>query len=189
METIKNNLTKTWKGPVKEDFMKGVLIYERQVQAVLYKYLIDWLPKSYEVWVEPVIYLEKYNLDKVKTDMVFCHGQKMIGVLELKFKPWEYIPFEGDLEKLSLFHTASQSEPSLALGYVPYSPIWENQLSNGKKLSYIIEKNLLKIMVTFGRPESGAFNLNNQKPPSNFFHLIGYFKSSDEFTFESKYYN
>lgn len=87
-----NNLIKAlisiWENDIETKFKQGKLVYERQLQADLYHLLKSKLSNKYDIWVEPVIYMEDSILHLTKPDLIITTGLNIIGVIELKFKPW-----------------------------------------------------------------------------------------------------
>ena len=177
MIQLEDLLIKIWIEEIPPRFEKGLLTYERQLQAEFYHRLKLCLPDGYEVWIEPVIYLADYNLNKVKPDIFITKDDKIEAIIELKFKPWEYPEFHFDINKLLTFDNISNENLQIAFGYIPRSHIWNVQ--KGKQnVQYKLTQEHLNVYVVFGKPDSGAFNTNNYQKPKNFLLLYGYIKEN-----------
>lgn len=174
MKRTRDLLTKIWMEDIPKRFSKGLLTYERQLQAEFYYNLKQFLPNDYEVWIEPVIYLVEYELNKVKPDIFVTKGDEIVAIIELKFKPWEYPEFHSDIAKLLRFDQISKEKLSFSFGFIPISHIWNIQ-KGGNTLSYRLTENHLNVFAVFGKPDSGAFDSNNfDEKPNNFLLLHGH---------------
>lgn len=183
MNQTKQLLIKIWKEEIPVRFAKGLITYERQLQSELYNKLKQLLADDYEVWVEPVIYLAEYDLNKVKPDVFITKGDEIVAIIELKFKPWEYPEFHPDIDKLLRFDKISNGNVSLPFGFIPTSHNWKVQ-KGGKSLSYRLTNDHLNVFIVFGKPDSDAFTSSNfKKKPNNFLLLYGHIKESSEVIF------
>ncbi len=148
---------KLWQNDIKEHFQNGYITWEHQLQAQLYHLLKIKLTNEYEIWVEPVIYLKNYGLDKVSPDIIITKGNIIIAALELKVKTWESPLFKGDIEKLERLKSVPPYE-KIELGFIPVTNNWENQRDfEEKKLKFTIDKQLLTIMAIIAKPDSDVF--------------------------------
>ena len=174
-QTITNALSEMWTGAIREKFLSGTLIYERQLQAELYRLLKERLSVSYEIWVEPVIYLQEHNLNKVKPDIIITHEQSVVAVIELKFSPWKEADHKGDLDKLHLFTQAAKEQATIPLSWEPTHPNWEIQKQNIK--TYSLDQNLLPVFMAVSTPAAYAVKQATWKEvqvPENLLHLAGW---------------
>lgn len=172
MKTLKKVITDIWTNKLSDKFSKGLLTYERQLQAELYYQLKLQLSDEYEIWIEPVVYLSEHGLDKVKPDIFITKGDTIVGIIELKFKPWEHPKYQGDINKLIKFDLASDKNLSLPFGYKPTSSDWKKQISS-EMVRFNLTQDHLNCFIVFGKPDSEAIKPNH-RGPKNFIHLYGY---------------
>jgi len=183
METFLKIFKSTWELDVKHRFEKGFLTYERQLQAFLYKNLKTRLSCDYEMWIEPVIYLKDYMLDKVKPDIIVTKNANIIAIIELKLGTWSYPSFKDDLDKLFRFKNAAEKTETIILGWIPKSEIWQKQQEiKGCELKYSLDKNVLLILAVIARPDSEAIT----KEYENITRFVGYLKPNEESEFKMK---
>jgi len=183
MKRLEKEIIRIWKEDIKQKFLSGTLVYERQLQAELYSCLKYRLNEDYIVWVEPVMYLEKYDLGKAKPDIVITKKDEIIAINELKFKPWEFPMFKHDIEKLEKFQNVANDGAIIQLGIIPQSPNWNEQKESEKFLKFKIANNFLKIFSVVGHPDSSAINLESIINAKGFLHLFGYFKDDNNINF------
>jgi hypothetical protein len=149
-----------WERDVKSRFEKGLINYERQLQSIVYSLLKSKLNNDYEVFIEPVI----FELDKIKPDIIVTKKKKIISIVELKCKPWEYPAFRPDMKKLERFKKEIKVKQKIVLGWIPKFVDWNIQESkNYLKLSYQIDKNLLLIMAIIGKYDSDIISSEVEK--------------------------
>ena len=184
MNTIKEKLKDIWENKISDIFNQGLITYERQLQAEIYYLLKNDLLENYKVWIEPVIYMPDYNLDKVKPDIFITKDDLIICIIELKFTPWEFPKYESDIRKLIRFDDASNKLLSLPFGYIPISSDWNKQ-KHGKKKEYTLTPDHLNCFMVFGKPDSDAFKLPHTQRPNNFLHLYGYINDENVGVFKS----
>ena len=170
MELVKQTLIDIWLNDILKRVRNGLITYERQLQAEIYFNLKSKLPQDYKVWIEPVI----YNLDKIKPDIIITNEDRVLSIIELKFKPWEYPDYQYDLNKFLSFESKSNNNLNIDFGYIPISSDWRIQQGKGTKLSYRLTQDYINCFILFGKKDSAAFNLANNKLPGNFLHLFGY---------------
>ena len=104
--------------------------------------------------------------------------RKIIGIIEIKFKPWEEINSKHDLKKLKGINDHQKKEVNLkvTLGYnKPYSSNLEEQKNSSRE--YTFNADYLNVIIAFGN-DSHAFEINEDEKPNNFLHLIGYIDNS-----------
>ncbi len=192
MENLKQSMISTWKNEIKKKFVDGKLVYERQLQADLYHLLKRQLENGYEIWVEPVIYMDQAkppNKDSVlhmsKPDLIITKGEEIIAVIELKFKPWEEVDYKGDLDKLIEFKKISTTGKKIWLGIKPLSSDWKDQNKDDNFDFYNLKENLLTSFIVFARPDSHAISdFNIYKGTSNFLLLYGYIEDENNLIFD-----
>lgn len=156
MNSFINTFEKLWQNDIKEHFQNGYITWEHQLQAHLYYLLKCTLDSKFEIWVEPVLYLKSFGLDKVRPDLVITYEDKIIAIIELKVKTWELPLFEGDIEKLKRFNKVPKVE-KIAIWFIPFSNDWETQKKKGIKKEFTIDENFLKIFAIIGKPGSEVF--------------------------------
>lgn len=138
----------------------GVITYERQLQAELYHQFKLRFPSqtNYQMWVEPVFYMNKTHekTQTIKPDLVITNSKKFIvAVIELKFMPWGYPKYEGDIAKLNRLQRLSKTGKSFSLGFVPVSHVWQTQEKEKDKiLDFQLSPNLQTFYCLFGKPDS-----------------------------------
>lgn len=190
MENLKKTLISIWQNDIKEKFEDGKLVYERQFQAEIYHLLENNLNKNgkdYDIWVEPVIYLDGTGIHKTKPDLVITKAQDIIGVIELKFKPWEYPHFKGDIDKLMAFRKAANEGTSIWLGIKFICSDGRKQFKEENLIYYNLKKEHLTSFVVFARPDSNAIvDLENYKKMSNFLLLYGHIIDTNNMEFNHK---
>jgi len=188
MENLKKTLISIWQNDIKEKFEDGKLVYERQLQAEIYHLLENNLNKNgkdYDIWVEPVIYLDGTGIHKTKPDLVITRGEDIIGVVELKFKPWEEVDYKGDLDKLIEFKKISTTDKKIWLGIKPISSDWKDQNKDDNFDFYNLKENLLTSFIVFAHPVSHAIgDFAIYKEISNFLLLYGYIENESNLIFD-----
>lgn len=186
MDKLSKELVFIWKNDIKTKFKQGKLVYERQLQADLYHLLKCRLPDNYGIWVEPVIYMEGSILDKSKPDLIITKDQDIIGIIELKFKPWEHTQYKGDIKKLMAFQDAALKGTKIWLGIIPVSPNWNTQNEKVNSLYFNLKKDLVKSFVVYAHPESDALNLKYYNTIGNLLLLYGFIKDAKNIVFNHK---
>lgn len=187
MEIFLRTFQTTWEIDIKARFEKGLITYERQLQSILYGQLKARLTNNYEVYIEPVI----YQLDKIKPDIVITKGKKIISVMELKCKAWEYPDFFSDIRKLERFKTEIKINQEIVLGWIPKSVDWYNQEKHENlKLSYQIDEELQLIMALISRYDSDVVTKELKdltSIDSRYFKMfLGYIDKDESFVFKIK---
>ena len=86
MENLKETLKSIWTKEIEIRFNKGLITYERQLQAELYRLLKKELndEEKYEVWVEPVLY-KIFPWHIIKPDIIITNEKEklIIGIIEI----------------------------------------------------------------------------------------------------------
>lgn len=80
----------------------GYCLYERGMQAILYKETIAQIEKKSEFLGEKVIVEPRWE-QSGKTcvpDLIIVGNDKIIDIFEIKFVPWHYPIFRSDVDKL-----------------------------------------------------------------------------------------
>lgn len=153
LESILKDL---WINGIKNEFIEQGFMWERHFQAVFYHRLRDVLNALFGnevgVWIEPVF---KIEIGTVKPDIIITHDLTIIGIIELKFKAWEYIPYEGDIEKLLALR--NHKDP-IALSAGTLRNTWANQENEVK--FYSIIDDCLTVFAVVGRDGSDAFKMS-----------------------------
>lgn len=200
MDNLKQILKKTWQNEVKKHFTQGLITYERQLQAIWYRALKDRLDATYEVWVEPSIYLSedqdnsrKRNL--AKPDLVITNKNLVEAVVELKCNPWGYPKFKGDLQKLVGMHNRDGYPGYIEMGWQPVSPHWPTQNSTGgTEKGYHLSTKVMYVMAAIAHPNTGCSQENrvqeainemniNSEPEATFWHFKGAVHFNSEINF------
>jgi hypothetical protein len=178
----------TWECDIKARFHKGLINYERQLQSILYNQLRVRLTNDFEIYIEPVF----YQLEKIKPDMVITKANKIIAIIELKSKPWEYPTFFTDMKKLERFRKEINVDEEIVLGWIPKSADWyEQDKYKDSKLCYKIDQNLLLIMALITRYDSDvvtkeAKDFQPYTDNKNFYIFLGYIDQNKEIVFKRK---
>jgi len=100
MNNIQEILENIWINEIKELFKEGKIINESQLQAYLF-YFLKHKYEKYQVWLEPVLYVNNLKLNKTRPDLIITEDDIIIAIIELKFKPWEEPKHENDIAKLN----------------------------------------------------------------------------------------
>ena len=102
-----------WEG-VKEDYSLGLINTERCLQASLYHYTRNNL-KDLTPFVEPGLrYVEGRGYSFIP-DLVFCEGNRLVGIMEIKFTPHYYPNYEWDIKKLNSLWEDKQDGHQIAI--------------------------------------------------------------------------
>jgi len=176
MEKLKKVFTSIWIDEIKDRFDNGFIIYERQLQAELYRRLKEKLKESdnYEVWVEPVLYNIFPPGHIIKPDIIITKADLIVGIVEIKFKPWEEVNLKYDFNKLM---EINRKLKKIKLRYKPFSSDWKKQNKNETSEYMLVEESCLNIFIAFGKENSPALDKIEGRP-ENFLHLIGYIDNS-----------
>lgn len=182
---LEESLTKIWTKEIHPMFNKGFVIYERQVQALFFHHLCRYQPLIH-TWVEPVIYKSDSSRLKIIPDLVFTGEGKILGVAEIKFKPWEFFSSKKDIQKLQNFESFKDENGRIQLGMKPVSSNWNKQKVDGKKLDYELPSDFLRIFISFEKSNGNSFNIRQDYPDKlrNFLHLKGGMEKTGEVKFE-----
>jgi len=108
--TLSTILQKSWVA-IEQVYKQGKVCSERHMQAELFHILLGDLnfANNYQLFVEPNVYSTSDKFKSVKIhgiipDIIITEGQSIACILELKYCPTGYIPFEKDLDTFSKFH-------------------------------------------------------------------------------------
>lgn len=183
MVNIGKKLKETWRGEILERFKKGLIVYERQLQAELYFCLRNVLreEEGYNIWVEPT--LNEEELSKVKPDLIITHGDSVKAIVELKFMPWNWSePDSSDIQKMIKIEKTSCKE--IILSYPPVYAEWEKQKEVYR--SYQMDRGYLNVFFAVGNPKSTIFREKIAEKPQNFIFLKGWIddKEKEKIVFE-----
>lgn len=161
METFIEAFKNIWRLDIKERFENGFITWEHQLQAHLYHFLKSKLNNNYEIWIEPVLYLKLYGLDKVRPDLIITNKEKkIIAIVELKVNTWGEPFFKDDIEKLNRFKKVPKNI-DIVLGFIPFSNNWDVQKDmEDNKIKFTIDEHLLTILAIIAKPNSEAFTKN-----------------------------
>jgi len=188
LENFLNIFRTTWEIDIKAIFEKGLIVYERQLQSILYNQLRVRLTIDYEIYIEPVI----YQLDKIKPDMVITKDKRIISIIELKSKPWEYPEFFSDMKKLVRFKKELINNKEIVLGWIPKSVDWfEQDNHENLKLTYSIDKDLQLILAIIAKHDSDIIT-KELKDYANYIDIkdfkvfLGYIKKDETIEFKMK---
>ena len=157
MDDLSKVLSEVWFGPVKDEFKRGFLTYERQAQAFICNCLKDNLPNS-QIWIEPLLNLEDRSV--MIPDIVITKGDFIEAIIELKWKPWEFPQYQYDLQKLKLLSEYS-GDHNFTFGWKPISDNWNLQKNYKETHSYRLRKGFLKVMMVMAKRGSGFFSSDN----------------------------
>lgn len=82
---------------VEDEYLRGLCVSERNLQALLYRELKQRLPQV-DIVVEPTWYYD--NDRQWSPDLVIVESKEITDIFELKFVPHDYPKWEYDIEKL-----------------------------------------------------------------------------------------
>lgn len=162
-------------------YYQGRIISERHMQAEIYRLLRanPEFDREYQIWVEPKIEFKQPNIDSYLKgtipDMVITRDEEIVAVVELKYTPLGFLPFEKDVTNLMLFNKLrGNGNYKIALRV--------NHLTGDYDANhgFSISKDLLLVYCAMARKDSHAFEkasdiwiLDGQKvqPPPNYLFL------------------
>jgi|JI7StandDraft_1071085.scaffolds.fasta_scaffold15880_3 hypothetical protein len=128
MDLLKSTFQDFWKNEFPKLFYKGLITYERQLQAEIYCWLKSKLTDSYKVWVEPNIVLPNTVLHDKKPDLVITSENKIKAIVEIKYTLFDSrLKYDEDLKKLADFNVESKKGHSLVFGYLPINNAIANE--------------------------------------------------------------
>ncbi len=169
---IETVLAEIWQTEMKTLMSDGFLVYERQVQAEFYSILKSRFTKSeLKVWMEPVLYFNDSNNKKAIPDLIITENEEIVCIIEMKFKPWEYVVIKHDIEKLEKIGNLKGHE--FVLGIKPVSNNWHVQKEENEFLNYTINENVIKVFISFEKPGGNSFFIRKRIVCENLFHLFG----------------
>lgn len=180
MNSIENLLREIISNQIRSRILLGLIPNERHLQAELYHELRLRLSNSYNIWVEPVIYLKEFGLYRVRPDLIITEKENIIAIIELKYLLHNEPDYNSDIEKLLKFELITNYEIEISLG----SAIWKKDEPDILILKrYVIPSEVLTVFIVFGRKDCKAFKTNFEKP-KNFMQVIGYFANQYELEIE-----
>ena len=181
MTYLENILRDIFSNRIKDKISSGFIPYERQLQAELFHELKLILPDKYKIWVEPIIYLKEYGLDKIRPDIIVTENFDIKLIIELKHVINGEPEFKNDIEKLLKFEFAKESNNiELSLS---------SAILNSEEPDLItfvrhrLDKELLSVFVAFGSEKCKAFT-ERYETPKNFLFIMGYFTKNNELKIE-----
>lgn len=186
MKQFIDSLDKIWTIDIKEAFCNGLIPYERQLQAELYHRLKIEITEEYKIWVEPVMYLRDYELDKIKPDLVITKEDLILAVIELKFSPWSYVNTSHDLDKFKKLLNVFNNAECINISWIPFSENWEVQKTNdAKKLYFQFSKNTKMILCAIAKQDSNGLKKSSYSDLPNFRLYKGFIGNGrNDFDFE-----
>jgi hypothetical protein len=189
MEEIKKKITRIWENEIRDALESGEVIIEKQLQAEMYHQLRLKFPK-YKIWTAPTLYLKKYDLDRIKPDLIITKGKEILAVIQMEFKPWEFLDYKENLSVLMGLDKVGKSK-KIKLGMIPFSSIWQEQKTKDENnLNFTMADNLLKVLVTGSRIGCHSLELKKvEKPKNNFLHLFGYIENETSLFFGNSFYH
>lgn len=181
---LKSLIIDLWKNGIKNEFLEQGFMWERHFQAVFYhrlrEVLVTLIGSEVGVWIEPVFDIKSGT---VKPDIIITYGASVIAIIELKFKAWEYVPYEGDVEKLFALKN-HRAEIALSVGDIKSN--WTNQKKEVKR--YSLSQDCLMVFAVVGKEGSDAFNMSKYEGTQQLEGLLrlnGFINQNDEVVFES----
>lgn len=178
IKVFREKLIEIWKNEIKEQFSLGRIVYERQLQAFLFHFLMNWKSEyQFEYWVEPVWYIN----DKAgpKPDLVVTLGTDIISIIELKWLPWS-AP-HSDIKKLMYFKKIKNEGKGLILKAVPNHWDWNENKKNKNEI-FTLHDECLMVFAVCGWCDSKALT-HHGDPPSDLLHLIAHINENSEHHF------
>ncbi len=189
MEEIKKIIIRIWENEIRDALERGEVIIEKQFHAEMYHQLRSKFPKL-KIWTAPTLYLKKYDLDRIKPDLIISNDKEILAVIQMKFKPWEFLDYKDDLSMLTRLDKVGKSK-KIKLGMIPFSSIWQEQKTKDENnLNFTMAENLLKILVTCSRVGCHSLDLKKEaKPSESFLHLFGYIENERSLFFGNAFYD
>lgn len=189
MEKIRKNLIQIWDNEIREALGRGEVVLEQQLKAEMYHQLRLKFPKL-KIWIAPTFYFKKYDLDRIKPDIVISDEKQILAIIQLKFKPWEFLDYKEDLRILTGMDKVGKSK-KIKLGTIPFSSIWQEQKTKVENnLNFTLADDLLKVMITGSRAGCHSIELKNvEKPNKNFLHLFGYIENETSLFFGNNFFD
>ena len=96
---IKQRLLAAWSDTIEKDYMAGRINSEHGLQAVFYARLRKLLPNDRGIFVEPCL---KVDGQIVIPDIVITFREKVVAVIELKYKPKGPPKYAKDVGNMAL---------------------------------------------------------------------------------------
>jgi hypothetical protein len=188
MEKIRKKLIQIWDNEIRDALGRGEVVLEQQLKAEMYHQLRLKFPK-YKIWTTPTLYLKKYDLDRIKPDLVISNDKEILAIIQLKFKPWEFLDYKEDLRILTRLDKVGKSK-KIKLGMIPFSSVWQEQKTKEENnLNFTITDDLLKVLITGSRAGCHSLELKKEEKPSqNFLHLFGYIENETSLFFGNSFY-
>ena len=145
---------------------------------------------KYKIWITPTLYLKKYDLDRIKPDLVVSNEKEILAIIQLNFKPWDFLNYKEDLRILTGMDKVGKSK-RIKLGMIPFSSIWQEQKNKDENnLNFTMADDLLKVLVTGSRAGCHSLELKkDEKPSQNFLHLFGYIENETSLFFGNSFYD
>lgn len=189
MEKIKKSLIQIWDNEIRDALGRGEVILEQQLRAEIYHQLRLKFSK-YKIWITPTLYLKKYDLDRIKPDLVVSNEKEILAIIQLNFKPWDFLNYKEDLRILTGMDKVGKSK-RIKLGMIPFSSIWQEQKNKDENnLNFTMADDLLKVLVTGSRAGCHSLELKkDEKPSQNFLHLFGYIENETSLFFGNNFYD
>ena len=102
MEKLVKILKKIWIPEIEDLYRSGLICTERTLQAEIYRRLKEY--DKYNIWVEPTLsFIPHTNLDYKKPDLIITQEREIVGIIELKYKPYGATFYREDIDKLVAF--------------------------------------------------------------------------------------
>ncbi|MDG1436078.1 MAG: hypothetical protein P8L89_05630 [Polaribacter sp.] len=189
MEKIKKSLIQIWDNEIRDALGRGEVILEQQLRAEIYHQLRLKFSK-FKIWITPTLYLKKYDLDRIKPDLVVSNEKEILAIIQLNFKPWDFLNYKEDLRILTGMDKVGKSK-RIKLGMIPFSSIWQEQKNKDENnLNFTMADDLLKVLVTGSRAGCHSLELKkDEKPSQNFLHLFGYIENETSLFFGNSFYD
>jgi len=156
-------LASTWTTGVALDYRKGLVVSESSLMSVWYHHLrIAFKESSYQVFTEPALYHrqdadERYT--RYRPDIVVgregADGRHVAAVVEIKWVPFCYPDYLGDLNKLANLDRAADGGYSAT---VCPKRGKEYPFPQEQKQHFVIDKNTRFIFAVVGKEESEALD-------------------------------
>ncbi len=185
MENLVEILEKIWKENVRSLYISGLISTERSLQAEIYRQLKNYT--NYNIWIEPTIFfIPSADLDYKKPDVIITKEREIVGIIELKYKPYAETYYIEDIEKLYAFSNIPK-EYKLPLFTIPNSGEW----SKKNKDLFTVSSNFLSVFAVIAWNNAWSLDIKKWgkqkvKKPKNFLHLTGSI-SEKEILFTTNY--
>lgn len=174
---LKEKLKEIWQN-IHQEYKKGEICTERHLRAELFHQLKMNLGDDYNIWVEPTLEANKENIKvKIIPDLLISKNDRLVAVIELKYKPSREVHFKKDIEKFQHFNAKYLK---IAIETDPNTGNWIKE----KELK--INDEILFVFAVVANSKAWALKyekVNENNHLKNFLHLTGKIDNNSEINF------